>query len=296
MGNKMRLCVCTASRSERGLIEPLINKLKSSPCFETEILELPISFMGAFETASEVIRRHEKKLLAICPFDRLEMLGACLAFFLNNVKVAQYHAGDVSGGGETFDDFVRFMITLCSDVQFCNGANSFWRCFRFLKLVGKSTSCCYEVGSLAFDDIQLDDSAVPEDDFDLVLYNPLPRRPELIESELEEIENLLENRLTLWIYPNEDAHREVVIDRIRHLEGEGKVKGFETLPRPQFLALMKHASRVIGNSSSFFLELPYFNKRHVHIGVRNRSREAVEVRGGASERIVTILERVFCGT
>lgn len=253
---------------------------------------MPISFKGAFEVAEEFIRVNGKPQLAVCSFDRLEMLGACLAFFLNRVKIAQYHAGDISGTGEVFDDYVRFMITLCSDFQFCNGESSFKRCLEFLKLVGKSIENCFEVGSMALDGVKLDYSLIPKEPYDLVLYNPPNKQPELIESELNEVERLLD-KFTIWVFPNEDFGREKVIERIRELESKGKVKGYETLPREQFLALMERAERVIGNSSAFFLELSAFGRNHIHIGVRNKNRERVEVRSGASKRIAEILEKIF---
>jgi UDP-N-acetylglucosamine 2-epimerase (non-hydrolysing)/GDP/UDP-N,N'-diacetylbacillosamine 2-epimerase (hydrolysing) len=258
------------------------------------LLELPISFRGAYEVAKEFLRLEKDVSLAICGFDRLEHLGAAIAFFESNVRLAQLEAGDVSGSGEVFDDYVRFMITLCSDIQFCNSEQSFKRCLNFLMLVGKPTENCFHVGSFAFDNIALDYSIVPKEPFDLVLYNPLTRRLDAVPKELDEIEALIGERLTLWVYPNEDEGREIVIERIKKLEKAGKVKGLPTVPRAQFLALLEKAERVIGNSSSFFLELPYWNKQHIHVGLRNKNRERIKVEPGASRRIVEIVEKFFC--
>lgn len=254
------------------------------------LLELPISFIGAFETANGFLRTHRVDL-AFCPFDRVEMLGACLAFFINNVPIHQIHAGDISGEG-TLDDAVRHIITLCSDFQFCNGAASHQRTLRLLELAGKRTDHCFEVGSIQFDDLEIDTCIIPKDSFDVVIYNPLTTRPNLMQSELDAIERLLDKR-TIWIYPNEDMGREIIIERIRKLERNGKAKGYESLPRPQLLALLKHCDRAIGNSSAFFLELPYFGKKHIHIGLRNKYREVVEPRIGGSDRIVKILEKIL---
>lgn len=292
----MKIVVCTASRSERGLTLPLINELKRSGKFDVEVLELPVSFKGALEIAEEYLRVKEKPDLVFCSYDRVEMLGACLVFYFNGVKIAQYHAGDFGAGEGVFDDCVRFMITLCSDIQFCNSAKSFTRCLRFLRTAGKPVEHCYCVGSLAFDDVNLDYSVVPNEPFDLILYNPLPKRLDLMGEELNQVENLLGERLAIWIYPNEDVGRDIVIKRIKKLEREGKVIGYDTLPRPQFLALLEKAERVIGNSSSFFYELPYFGKSHIHIGVRNRERERIEIKTGASKKIVKILEKLFCNS
>ncbi|MEM2385415.1 MAG: UDP-N-acetylglucosamine 2-epimerase [Candidatus Bathyarchaeia archaeon] len=288
MDNK--IVICTASRSERGLSAPLVEELGKR--FKVEVLELPISFKGAFDAAEEFVRARGKPDLAFCNYDRVEMLGAALAFYLNGVKIAQYHAGDLSGSGECLDDFVRYMITLTSTFQFCNGEKAFRRCLEFLKLVGKPTDKCFEVGSLAFDNYKPDYSLVPPCEYDLVVYNPLTGKPELIEKELSQIEGLIE-RFTVWIEPNEDPYREIIVERAKRLEAEGKVKFLNTVERQQFLALMEKAERVIGNSSAFFLELPYFGKNHIHIGERNKYRERIIVKPGASRRIAEILEKLL---
>jgi UDP-N-acetylglucosamine 2-epimerase (non-hydrolysing)/GDP/UDP-N,N'-diacetylbacillosamine 2-epimerase (hydrolysing) len=290
----VKIVFCTASRSERGLSEPLIQEFRKSGRFNVEVLELPLNFKGAFEAAEEYIRVKGKPDLAFVSYDRLEMLGACLAFFIKGVKLAQCHAGEVSGSGEVYDDFVRHMITLCSDFQFCVSRQAYTRCLHFLTLLGKPTDKLYYVGSYAFDNVKLDYSLVPKEPFNLVVYNPLSRRADLIPKELDEIEALIGERLTLWVYPNEDEEREIVIERIKKLEKAGKVKGLPTISRPQFLALLEKAERVIGNSSSFFLELPYWNKQHIHVGLRNKNRERIKVEPGASRRIVEIVEKFFC--
>jgi len=281
--------VCTSSRSERGLIQPLIKELKNSK-FKVEVLELPTNFEGAYEVSSEFLRTH-KVDLAFCGFDRLEHFGACLAFFVNQVPIAQVYAGHISGEG-VWDDVVRHLITLCSTFQFCDSKKAYGRCLNLLKTADKPLDKCFLVGSLAFDNLEIDESIVPKEKFDLVLYNPLPLRPDLIQKELDEIEKLLD-KPTIWVYPNEDEYREVVIKRIKKLEMEGKVKGVKSLPRSQYLALLKNCDRAIGNSSSFFLELPYFGKSHIHIGIRNKKREKAEIKTGASKKIVEILEKYF---
>jgi UDP-N-acetylglucosamine 2-epimerase len=287
----MKIVFCTASRSERSLIQPLLNRIEAHPKMDLSLLELPLSFRGALEVASEFLK-HNQVDLAFCPFDRVEMLGACIAFFLKNMKIAQIHAGDISGGG-THDDIIRHMITLYSDIQFCNGGKSHQRTLRLLRTVGKPIKNCYEIGSIHFDDF--DDNLIgalwiPPQPFDLVLYNPLTRRPDLVPKELNEIEQLLD-KSTVWIHPNEDAGRELILKKIEELKQKG-VNGYTTVSRPQFLYLMKNCERAIGNSSAFIYELPAFNKNHIHIGLRNKDREPVEIRVGGSDRIVKILENL----
>lgn len=305
MGDTINIAFCTASRSERALIEPIVRRLRKHPRFDVLVMELPTKFTDAIYRVWSAINgtthfvgewsiQIQKPLefhLAFCPFDRVEMFAAATAFFLKNVPIAQIHAGDISKEG-THDDTLRHQITLMTDIQFCNGEQSYQRAKTLLELAGKSTDSCFEIGSIQFDDLTIKHSAVPDEEFDLVLYNPPTRKPYLIHKELDEIELLLE-RHTLWIMPNEDDGRETIIKRIEKLERNGKVKGIDTVEREDFFGLLEKSERCIGNSSSFFVELPYFNKEHIHIGVRNKGRERVEAQPGGSDRIIKCLEEIY---
>jgi UDP-N-acetylglucosamine 2-epimerase (non-hydrolysing)/GDP/UDP-N,N'-diacetylbacillosamine 2-epimerase (hydrolysing) len=281
------IVIVTASRSECQLQEPLIKKFGD----RCDVLEISCDFGRAYYGIIDCLNKEERKpKVAFCSFDRPEMLGAALAFYFNNVPIAQYHAGDFSGG-ETYDDSMRDMITLLSKYQFCNGKFSFGRCLRLLGYANKIINNCHEVGSMVMDGVVLDYSVVPKQSYDVVLYNaPLGASSQLIEEELKGIVDLIdESKHTIWIFPNEDFGRLQIIRLIEDLEHDMNVHGLKTLPREQYLALLEKADRVIGNSSSFFLELPLFGKKHIHIGVRNKSRDVVDSSSGAAQKMFDVI-------
>ena len=107
--------------------------------------------------------------LVFTPFDRPEMIFATLAAFYQNIPVAQVHAGDKSKG--TWDDTTRHSISLYATLHFCNGEKSKRRVERLLKSIGKENTRVFDVGSTAFDGIELDESIVPRQPYNLVLYN-----------------------------------------------------------------------------------------------------------------------------
>ena len=149
------------------------------------------------------------------------------------------------------------------------------------------------VGSTAFDDIEVDESLALKALFDLVVYHPPTRRPDLIEGELDQIESLLD-KPAIWIGPSGDPKSDLIVKRIGEIERKHhKITFYPDLPRPKFLGLLKHCERIIGNSSCLFLEAPAFLKSSqiIHIGIRNLGREVVKVRRGGSGRIVKILRR-----
>lgn len=290
MGDQKRVIVCWSNRSERGLLEPVIKRLRKYfevIEFKVDEEEDPFELGRLYESAYSFLHEHEPDLV-ITPFDRKAQIFAALAARMLNLKVAQIHAGDISREG-TWDDSVRHMISLVSDYLFCNGEESAERARELVKLTGSSAKV-FEVGSTAFDDLKIDTSACLEGSFDLVVYSPPTRRPDLIEKELDEIESLLD-KPAVWIGPSGDPGSNQIVARAKKLEKEGKIKFYQNLPRPKFLGLLKECTRAIGNSSSFLLELPHFGKRHVHIGVRNLGRETVKIKPGGSDRIAEILHK-----
>lgn len=291
MDHKKRIVVAYSNRSEYGLLVPVIKRLKR----HFEVVEFDMGDMGGevfelgglYEKAFTFIRE-SAPVCVITPFDRKEQIFVALAARMLNLRVAQIHAGDISREG-CWDDQVRHMISLCCDYLFCNGEESAERARRLVRLTGSSAKV-YEVGSSAFDDIEVDMSSCPDGKFDLIVYSPPTKRPDLIEKELDEIESLLD-KPAIWIGPSGDPGSDLVIGRVREIQKRHDVVFYQNLPRPKFLGLLKRCERPIGNSSSFFLELPYFGKRHVHIGARNKGREVVKIRPGGSDRIAEILRK-----
>lgn len=289
-GISQKIVVCWSNRSEKGLLEPVIRRLKR----HFEVIEFNMGggedpfYLGCLYESAYAFFHECQPDLVITPFDRKSQIFAALAAKMLNLRVAQIHAGDISLEG-TWDDSIRHQISLNCDYLFCNGEESAERARKLIKLTGGSTKV-FEVGSTAFDYIEVDISACSDGKFDLVIYHPPTKRPDLIESELDEIESLLD-KPTIWIGPSGDPSSDQIIARAKKLEKEGKIKFYQNLPRPKFLGLLKECTRPIGNSSSFLLELPYFGKKHIHIGVRNRGRETVKIKTGGSDRIAEILRK-----
>lgn len=285
-----RIWFCTASRSERGLVDPLLKRLGENPRFELNRVDIfPATFDDAYHQVRAEVFETGRPDLAFTPFDRVEMLGAAIGLATSNIPTAQIHAGDMSREG-SWDDYVRHMITLCSKVQFCVSDASYLRALRLLETAGKPTQHCYRVRSIHFDDLEVDESLALNEPFDLVVYNPPTSRPDLINKELAEIEALIDKK-TVWIIPNEDIGGDRILRWVNETPKKHLIYLTPTLPRGKYMGLLARCTRAIGNSSSFLLELPFFQKTYVHIGVRNTGREVVQsVERGGSDDIIRILE------
>lgn len=275
-----------------GLLEPIIRRLdqhfdvvhfKIEPKWAGENM----SSLGGLYDAAYSFLQATRPTLVITFSDRKEQIFVALAALFLNLRVAQIHAGDISAEG-LWDDRVRHMISLCCDYLYCNTKESGNRVKELVKLTG-SSSKVFVVGSTAFDDLEIDTSACPEKPFDLVVYLPPTRRPESISEDLNRIESMLD-KPTIWIGSSGDPKSSEIAERVEEMKKRHNIIHYANLPRPKFLGLLKHCDRAIGNSSSFFCELPFFHKQHIHIGVRNMKRERIMPRVGGSDRIVDIIK------
>ncbi len=64
-----------------------------------------------------------------------------------------------------------------------------------------------------------------------------------------------------------------MIEVIKEYEKYPFIKTFKSLPRREYLSLMKVASVMVGNSSSGIIEAPSFGLPAVNIGIRQEGRE-----------------------
>lgn len=307
--DKVVLFVSTSSRFDEPLLTPVKKRLKQVPGIEVKSLIIPANdVIGAYKFA-DVFARGNRIDLAFTPFDRIEMLGAAIALFQHNIKLCQMGAGDLSLEG-AWDDEVRHCITLMATLIFCNGQKSYDRAKHLkgltqpLNELGMSSEphiagawpdrsfgkywSVFEVGSTALDDIAPDYREVgTQNSFDLVLYSPPTKQTDRIITELREIEAMLNKRVA-WIGPTSDPGWTTIVDYITDLQKRNpNVHFYVSTDRPKFLALVDRCDRFLGNSSSLFVEAPFFKPREklIHIGVRNKGREFIVVRTGGSDRI-----------
>ncbi len=296
----MKISIFTENRAERGLLEPVYDALLQEglePVWENV---LGASFMAGanYLTASDYSN------FAIVPCDRQTMVGVALALFYNNKPFAQVHAGD--SGSDSHDEVGRWIISRCASIHFCNSPESAQNIIKS----GEEFWRVHLVGSTAFDNIELDQSLVPKEGFDLLLVHPDTYDETQTSTDITRALNSTKpDRLTIAIGPNHDHHWQTVDRILRQWKARRWPDGLvpfapefsprfvyypDGLPRPQFLALMQHCQRFITNSSSALYELPYFDvTKWVNIGHRNANRKPLRtVEPGGSKRIAQIIKNL----
>lgn len=275
----MKILIPIGCRSDEGLILPIIKRLQKDPFFECTLYKLiPSNFIESYKETIDEIRIIKPDLI-LCVADRIEMCAAACAAFHNNVKIGHVYAGCINYPLSTFDDINRHCISLWSDIQFVESKKAFLNITNLFTSIGKQTNC-YTVGISHFDDLEIDESLVPEKPYDLILINPTT----LIEDKKITIKQV---RKHIVIGQNPDPQ---IFDNEMI-----KSPTYDNLPRPKFLGLLKNCERFITNSSAAIYEAPHFLKSEqiIHIGERNKNRDKGPFEIGASDKIVKILKEYF---
>jgi UDP-N-acetylglucosamine 2-epimerase (non-hydrolysing)/GDP/UDP-N,N'-diacetylbacillosamine 2-epimerase (hydrolysing) len=220
--------------------------------------------------------------------DRTEALAAAVAATLSGRILAHIHGGDKAEGG--YDDSIRHAITKLAHLHFAATHESRNRIVK----MGERKEYVRRVGSPALDEIRVRDlpsaattkkkHGFPTDKpLILCVQHAIPTSPQTAGTEMDAtLSALARLRLpTIVIYPNSDTGGRNIIKVIKSYERKqrtrrgssaGWLKAYKSLPRDEYLAVMKAASVMVGNSSSGFIEAASFRLRVVNIGRRQTGR------------------------
>jgi GDP/UDP-N,N'-diacetylbacillosamine 2-epimerase (hydrolysing) len=212
--------------------------------------------------------------------DRMEVLAAVIAAACMNVPIAHLHGGDASRGG--LDESARHAVTKFAHLHFPATKKS---AQRILKM-GEDPWRVHVVGAPGLDSIlgakplargELGarlgvDIAAP---YALMVQHAVTSEPELAgEQTRETLEALLASELpTMIIYPNYDAGGQAIVKTIEEYRSVSRFRIFKNLDHGVYLSLMKHASVLVGNSSSGVIESSSFGVPVVNVGIRQEGRE-----------------------
>jgi len=284
MTKRIKILIPQGCRSDAGLIEPIIKRLQKSEWCECDILQLsPSNYLKSYEITSKYLLLHKPDLV-LCVGDRVEMTACACCVYHDNIEIAHFYSG-IIGSSYTFDDINRHVITLYSNIQFCENEKAKRVTEKILNAIGKTPNA-FIVGISHFDDFLIDESKVPIEEYDLVLLNAItyPNTHFDYKGKWEK------KRKQIWIQPNPDFNS--IMEDIPSDDF-----WYNTLPRSEFLGLLKNCMRFISNSSIIYYEAPYFlkNEQIILIGKRNKSRSTDynEIQFGASDKIVEILKEYF---
>lgn len=218
--------------------------------------------------------------------DRFEQLAMAMAAAYLNKTIAHIEGGDLSG---TIDESVRHAITKLAHLHFTTNDDSRRRVIR----MGEHPRRVWNVGSLDVEFASLVTKKVDralirssgigshidvEKPFLIVMQHPVTteknnrRHMEIL---LRTIDGL--DMQAIWFWPNSDAGTDEMAKAIRVYREHGELKHdkikFITHVLPEdFIALLKRAKALVGNSSAGIKECSYLGVPVVNVGTRQKNR------------------------
>lgn len=238
--------------------------------------------------------------------DRFEQLAMAMAAAYLNKTIAHIEGGDLSG---TIDESVRHAITKLAHLHFTTNEDSRRRVVK----MGEHPRRVWNVGSLDVEfassvNKKLDKQLIYESGigahidagkpFLMVMQHPVTteksnrRHMELL---LRVVDGL--DMQAVWFWPNSDAGTDEMAKAIRMYREHGELKHnkikFITHILPEdFIALLKCAKVLVGNSSAGIKECSYLGVPVVNVGTRQKNRlrasnvTDVEPRAAAIKRAI----------
>jgi UDP-hydrolysing UDP-N-acetyl-D-glucosamine 2-epimerase len=213
--------------------------------------------------------------------DRIECYAAALAAHLLKLTIFHYGGGNISAGSD--DNIYRYNITNLANIHLATSKPAFQRIHQ-LPVINKEH--VHFAGSSAVDSIynyllnpeDLDKyfPLLKRDKYVLITFHPATNSDEKIAGIADFIINLLVrlNFQVLATYPNHDSGYQDIIDVIEKWRTHENVFVEKHLGQIKYYTAVNNSAFVIGNTSSGFVEVPYFSKVFYNVGNRQNGRDA----------------------
>lgn len=225
--------------------------------------------------------------LVICLGDRFEMAAAVFAGVPMGIRFAHIHGGETTLGA--IDNTYRHAISLASSIHFVS-ADPFAERIRELCGAESKVVVC---GALGLDNLD-DFHPLSRDEFftrwkidifkEFVLVTVHPetvafeRNKQFAIAIIDALKEIVKEADIVVTMPNADTNGTLFREELQRLadEFEGKVFLVENFGTQGYFTCMKHASLLLGNTSSGIIEAASFQKYVLNIGDRQKGRLASE--------------------
>ena len=227
---------------------------------------------------TDTMRRHAPDLMLLLG-DRGEMLAGAIAALHCGIPIAHLHGGERSG---TVDEPVRHAISKLSHWHFVATHESRDRLVR----MGERPEHIWVTGAPSLDGIEAEADLSREatlrilglntrERYVLVLFHPVVQEASDASSQTRALRQALERvviaggRQVVWLDPNADAGGGGILQALTG----ASVHRIRHLPRAHYLAALRHADVLVGNSSSGIIEAASFGTPVVNVGSRQNARQ-----------------------
>jgi UDP-hydrolysing UDP-N-acetyl-D-glucosamine 2-epimerase len=218
--------------------------------------------------------------------DRFEIFAAAQAAMVLQIPVAHLAGGD--NGLGTYDNIIRHCITKMASLHFVTHEDSRRRVIQLGEHPGRvfcfgatSVENIVRMPLLPKDALERELGIAVKDVIFLVTFHPLTMDELSAEVQLQSLLNALDGFLrekncsVIFTKSNADNGGRVLNHMLKeYVTRNSNCHLFDSMGQTRYLSMMKHASVVIGNSSSGIYEAPYLQTPTVDIGSRQRGRAA----------------------
>jgi UDP-hydrolysing UDP-N-acetyl-D-glucosamine 2-epimerase len=224
-------------------------------------------------------------LVVICG-DRFEQLAIAMAAAYLNKTVAHIEGGDLTG---SIDESVRHAITKLAHIHFVTNEQA----RRRVLAMGEDPQYVFNTGSLDVEVAAQATSTITTeringygvgDEIDLaqpfllIIQHPVTTERDNrahLEETLRAVSAL--GMPAIWIWPNPDAGTGEMADSLRNFRERsglraGRMRFITDVPVEEFIALLKMAACLVGNSSAGIKECSFLGTPVVNIGARQQGR------------------------
>jgi UDP-hydrolysing UDP-N-acetyl-D-glucosamine 2-epimerase len=218
--------------------------------------------------------------------DRYEIFAAAQAAMVLQIPVAHLAGGD--NGQGTYDNIIRHCITKMASLHFVTHEDARRRVIQLGEHSGRvfcfgamSVENIVRMPLLPKDALERELGIALKDVIFLVTFHPLTMDEFAAEVQLQALLNALDcfllekNCSVIFTKSNADNGGRVLNHILeKYVKRDPNCYLFDSLGQTRYLSMMKHASVVLGNSSSGIYEAPYLQTPTVDIGNRQRGRVA----------------------
>ncbi|MCC6242661.1 MAG: UDP-N-acetylglucosamine 2-epimerase (hydrolyzing) [Gemmatimonadaceae bacterium] len=224
---------------------------------------------------SDFLHEHRPDLVVIHG-DRVEALAASIVCAMRYIPSAHIEGGEVSG---TIDESIRHCNTKLCTHHFVSSTAARQR----LLAMGEPPAAIYCIGSPELDTharpsgVTLDQVkeryAIPFDDYGIVIFHPVTSERQTMFAQTKALfERLVDcGRNFVVILPNNDPGTDDIFSVLATLPTE-RFRQIPSMRFNYFSELLRHASAIVGNSSSGVREAPFLGIPSLDVGTRQSNR------------------------
>ena len=229
--------------------------------------------------------------------DRDEVLASCIAAYHMNIPNAHIHGGDITGAG--IDEYNRHAITKISNIHFPATKKSKNRIIR----MGENPKTVFLIANNKISDKQTLEKKYGikfTNNEILVVQHPVTSGSQKTESYIKNILDAIvkEQKTTIVIAPNSDAGNKIIFSYMKKYSKKYSfIKYYPTIPRADYLGMLKNCRLLIGNSSSGIIEGSYFDTAIIQIGIRQLNREVgkniIRIDANTTNDVTSAIKKAF---